>query len=272
MVGRVTAAATYGIVTNKLPTGYKNVTDESTTLTVVMVEGTLQSVTNSAFLASEQAAIIGNPLTQNWEYVLFRDASQNADGTWSVSHLIRGRRCTDAPDITENHANGEMFIVANRSYIERILLANSKVDTTRYYRGVGKDTFLEESEIHALACQGRTLMPPRVYQPNAVVDASSNIDITWNRGNRINFELTNSRSWNDGPLDEDSENYAIVVYSSAAGASTRVLTASTESVEYANSTITTDFGSVPAQFTFEVFQISAQVGRGFGTGKVTVTL
>ncbi len=49
----------------------------------------------------------------------------------------------------------------------------------------------------------------------------------------------------------------------------RTLTSVVQSVQYDNADITTDFGSVPADIQLRAYQMSAQVGRGFGrTAKI----
>jgi hypothetical protein len=71
------------------------------------------------------------------------------------------------------------------------------------------------------------------------------------------------------PLGETSESYSIDIYNALGTTVLRTLTSSTTSVTYTAANITTDFGSMPANITFKVYQISAAVGRGFGY-KVTV--
>lgn len=350
-LARSTEPKTYGIVTNALPIGMENLTDKTTVLTVTMVEGSLSSVTDAQFIANEQVAIIGSPSLQNWEYVSFRDAVQQSTGEYQVSWLMRGRRGTDASEISDSHSAGELFILAERSTINRSLLALGDLNVIRFYRGVGRNDFLENSLTVPLASQGRSLMPHRPHQLTAVADGSDNIDFTWARSSRLYYELSNTGSWNSSTLEEDSEEYEIDIYDQPAGSVVRTLTGITsEAGEYTKAQLTTDLAvsSVTAQIdvgsastftqatgsfvtdgfvagmkietanftaganngiftvqtvaaltltivettlvaetgtgdetinaireddiTFEVFQISAQVGRGFGAGITTITL
>jgi len=216
-VGRSLGAKKYGVVTNKLPTGFLNLTDKTTVLNVVMVEGALASITDTQFLANEQAALIGNPTTQNWEYVTFRDAVQLSTGAWQISHLMRGRRGTDAPLITENHADGELFILVERATLDRVILGLGELNLVKFYRGVGRNEFIEGASTVALASKGRPLMPHRPHQLTAVVDGSDNIDTAWDRSSRLYYELTNSAPWTDKPLEEDTEKYEIDFYDAPGG-------------------------------------------------------
>lgn len=255
-VGRSTAPKTYGIVTNKLPAGMENLTDTATALTVTMVEGELASVTDAQFIANEQVAIIGSPGLQNWEYVAFRDAVQGADGLYTVSHLMRGRRGTDAPEIAGSHAAGELFIVAGRAAINRILLANSSLNVVRYYRGVGSNDFLENADTVALASKARPLMPHRPHQLAAAVDGANNIDFTWARSTRLNFELTNSFGWNDGPLNEDTESYEVDILDQPGGAVVRTI-AVTAAAAYTKAQLIADLAVSNATAQIDVGSSSA---------------
>ena len=60
-------------------------------------------------------------------------------------------RGTDAPEFTEDHVAGELFIVADRTSIDRLLLLLADKDVTRFYRGVGRNDFLENADTVALA-------------------------------------------------------------------------------------------------------------------------
>ena len=241
---RSTSPKTYGIVTNKLPTGATNHTDKTTALNVVMVEGALSSVTDAQFLANEQVAIIGSPTLQNWEIVSFRDATENATGDYTVSYLMRGRRGTIAPEISDSHAAGELFILAERSAINRVLLALGDLNVLRYYRGVGRSDFLENATTTALASKGRPLMPHRPHQLTAAVDGSDNIDLGWERSDRLNSELTNSTSWNASLLNEDSKEYELDIYDKASGGTIiRPVTGLTSPVyEWTKANIISDLG------------------------------
>ena len=238
------SAVEYGVVSNALSTGFVNLTDTTTVLNVSMIEGSLSSVTEAEFLANEQVAIIGSPITQNWEIVAFRDAVQQASGNYSVSRLMRGRRGTDAPIFTDGHGGGEIFIVASRANVERILLVLGQHNVVRYYRGVGRDDLLESSTTVPLVSKARPLMPVQLYRVDATVDGSDNIDLSWERGSRLYFELSNAASWQDSSLEEDSEEYELDIYDDAAGTTLlRAVTALTvKSYEWTKANIATDLG------------------------------
>jgi hypothetical protein len=90
--------------------------------------------------------------------------------------------------------------------------------------------------------------------------------IYWIRRGRLNNE------WVDGidvPLSEASESYSIEIYSGAT--LKRTLTSATQSVAYTAAQETTDFGSPQSSISLRIYQISADVGRGFGfIGSVSV--
>ncbi len=79
------------------------------------------------------------------------------------------------------------------------------------------------------------------------------------------------RSYVDAELGEDSESYSIDILSTTSPSEVvRTLTSSTNSVTYTAAQQATDFGSpTPAQIQVNVYQVSAQVGRGY-VGSATI--
>ena len=257
----------FGTVQNALPaTTLPFQTDTTTELTVFMEQGVLASVSNADFLNNANAALVGSPVTQNYEVILFRDVVDNGNGSYTVSHIMRARRGTDAR--TDNHVNGEQFIVLSNSTIESLLLDTALVGTVRFYKGVGINQIPERADTVGFTGNGTDLKPYAPCLLDAVVDGSSNIDISWERRTRVAGALVDLTG--DVPLAEESESYEIDIKDGPDGTVLRTLTAVTTSDQYDNADIVTDFGGVPASLSFEIFQMSATVGRGFGK-EVTIT-
>jgi len=258
----------YGTILNSLPdTTVPDQTDTSTVLEVAMQVGTLSSVTQTQFLNNESAALVGDPDSQNWEIILFKDAVQQSTGNYYVSTIIRARRGTD-PQVG-THTFGEFFLLLDRDTVNSLLLDTADVGSLRSYKGVGFDQIVEDADLEPLTSTGADLKPYAPSHLAAALDGSNNIDFSWVRRTRVGGALQDGTG--TVPLAEDSESYEVDVKDGPSGTVLRTLTSSSPTVQYANADITTDFGSVPATITFEVFQMSAQVGRGFGREE-TITL
>jgi hypothetical protein len=250
-IGRAIGAASYGIITNKLPSGTNTeITDENTVLTVRMIQGSLSSVSETDYYENTNVAAIGAEGTGFWENIIFRDAVQNANGTYSVSHIGRGRRGTDSEFFTEGHVNGEVFFVLDRAVMERITLPNSDLNTIFYYKGVGDSEFIENVPIRALASTGGPLKPLKPSYLTLTVDGSDNIDIAWTRSTRLNYE--NAQDWNTKALNEDSEEYEVDILDES-GTVVRTATGLTsEAYEYTKANMITDIAVSNATATIAV--------------------
>lgn len=254
----------YGTVSNALSdTTTPFMTDTTTVLNVIMQQGSLATITQEQFLNNVNVAVVGDPTSpSSWEIILFRDAVEGPDGVFSVSTILRGRRGTDKR--VADHSAGEMFIVIQRSDIATMLLNIGQLNVNRFYRGVGFNQILEEADTETLASTMADLRPYAPVHLDAVVDGGNNIDISWKRRTRVGGELRGGTG--TVPLSEDTESYDIDILDQPNPGATvlRTLTSVVNSVQYDNADIVTDFGFVPATIDFVVYQISAQVDRGFG--------
>ena len=167
-----------------------------------------------------------------------------------------------------NHTTGELFVLLNALDGEVFPLTLGERNQTRFYRGVGSGQLFEDAEEQTLVSEHRALKPYAPGNVSAVEDVSNNIDIAWVRRTRVGGQLQDLLA--EVPLAEDSEEYELEILDGPGGSIVRTVTSlTTPAYEYLNADIVTDLGSVPAQLTVRVYQISAQVGRGF-TREVTV--
>jgi hypothetical protein len=70
-------------------------------------------------------------------------------------------------------------------------------------------------------------------------------------------------------LNEDMEAYEVDIYDAPGTSVLRTLSGTSLPILYSAADITADFGGMPADITLAIYQMSAQVGRGF-THKVNV--
>ncbi|MEI4234734.1 GTA baseplate fiber-binding domain-containing protein, partial [Roseovarius sp. D22-M7] len=230
-------------------------------LTVFMTTGgdRLESVTQDAMLGGANAALVlkvdGAP-----EIIQFRDVTLNADGSHTLSGLLRGRRGTDV--FVEGHETGEVFVLLDPDDVETLAIALGDLGLPRAWRAVGFGALFEEAETVTQSHAGRDLKP---YAPVSVTATRSgtpdDITLSWIRRTRIGGE------WKDGtgtvPLGEAYEAYEVDILDGPGGTVLRTLTAPGPAVTYASADIAADLGSTPTDLSVVIYQMSDVVGRGF---------
>jgi len=117
----------YGVVVVATPPPLSAMSwDNKNTITVRMTQGTLSSTTALNVLNGANGFILGN------EVIQFQNATLNADGTYTLSKLLRGRRGTEWA--CSKHQLGETFLLLNGIGLHRTTTAVSLVNALRYYK------------------------------------------------------------------------------------------------------------------------------------------
>jgi Putative phage tail protein len=250
-------AVTFGYTTNVLAAPARSpwIWDNTNSVTIHLVRGSFAGDTMLNVLNGSNAVLVGSELIQ------YTTAVQNADGSWTLSGLLRGRRGTEWA--TGSHAAGELVAVPV-SGVQRIQDPLSVINQLHYKKGVtaGADPSLVAAQNFTIV--GNDLKPYAPVHIAGTRDISNNLTATWVRRTRVGW---NSLSQDPVPLSEDSEAYSIDVMSGITVK--RTLTSSTPTVAYTAAQQTTDFGSPQSSITLHVYQLSAQIGRGF-VGAATV--
>lgn len=169
----------------------------------------------------------GNPCIIGGEVLQFKDCVENADGSWTIWNLLRGRRGTDyavsrvqagtlgiaatsKPVESTLHGTSEYFILLDSSYITRQSesLSYDRSSITYYVSdNPAAATFAQKvTETY----YPRDLMP---YAPTGITRTWSGDTVTvkWNRRTRFGGELKDSIG--DTPLNEGSEKYRVYLLS-----------------------------------------------------------
>lgn len=250
---------TWGVVKEALPdTDRPFATDEETELTVFLQSGELASCTTDEYYNNANVALIG--AHGRWEVVAFRDAVENADGSYTVSHITRGRRNTDVNVGT--HQAGDTFIFLESAALEGLQHALAELDTLYYYKGVSKGALVADARVDSITWTGLDLKPYAPVKQSQAADGSGGQNLTFERRTRLGWGIRTTAPF--APLSEESESYEIDIKDGPGGTVLRTLTGSSTTINYSAANITTDFGSAPANLTWEVFQMSDAVGRGVG--------
>lgn len=201
-------AAAIGNATTALATGPTTIWDNGNTVTVRLTQGTLSSDTEANVLAGKNAAVLG--LHGRWEVIQYQTATLNADGSYTLSKLLRGRKGTEHS--TANHTIADKFIALTLTTVDRALAATSEIGLQRHYKAVSAGSSLQATAAQAFTNTGVGL---ECYSPVNIKGtrvSSGDITITWIRRTRADGEW---RDAVDVPLFETSEKYDVEVFNGA---------------------------------------------------------
>lgn len=237
-------------------------TDETNTLTVFMNTGAdeLVSVTQLEMVnGANPAALIHS--NGDVEVIQFRDVTVNDDESRTLSGLLRGRRGTEI--FAGGHTAGDTFVLLQAEDGGTIPLALSEKDQTRFYKAVTSGQLFEEALLTTKASPLNDLKPYAVVGHSATLGGGDDITVDWERRTRVGGGLQDGTG--SVPLSEDSEEYEIEIFDGPGGTEVREVTGLTSSTyTYTSANQVTDGFSPPlSQLTVKIYQISAQVGRGF---------
>ncbi|AFU86931.1 gene transfer agent host specificity protein [Caulobacter phage Ccr32] len=223
----------------------------------------LESITDDELWEGLNLVVIGDEVLQ------FRDAVQNADGTWTIWNLLRGRRGTQYA--CDNHKAGERFVFLDERSIE---FQAENLDTSgqnRWYKAVGSGMSLFETDPIQINYQPRDLMPYRPADIRRAV-AGGDVTVTWKR--RTRFTATLKDGTGVVSLNEGAEAYEAYVLAApysgdlsrqdAPTAYRRKYTLTSPSFTYTAAEQTADGFDVNLDTLHVViYQLSSVVGRGF---------
>lgn len=256
LAGKADASLTSGVTNTILPLGPTEIfLDRSSTVTVTLTNGTLNSITYADLLNGDNACIIGNELLQ------FQTATLISPGVYTLRDLLRGRRGTEWAMGT--HSIGERFVFAGLA-LETRDIPQYAIGVTEYLKSVSNGQ-LEAGTASIAFTPANVRQKP--FSPVAITgrrDISGNITINWKRRTRIGGEWKNNI---DAYLGETIESYQIDVFNGPI--IVRTLSSFTNQVVYGTAEQTQDFGSIQASVVIKVYQMSTVVGRGY-SGDATV--
>jgi hypothetical protein len=173
---------------------------------VSMTTGEPESATHLEVLnGANKAALVAVDGTA--EIVQWRTATQEADGTWTLTGLLRGRRGTE--DLIASRGIGDAFIILDGT---RLLYdaAASEVTAVRQLKAVGIfDTPDTAPGVVTKARRGRAERPYAPVHLAGSRDGSNNLTVSWVRRTRAGGELVNGSG--TVALSESTEAYEVDV-------------------------------------------------------------
>lgn len=242
-VASVVDSVTAGVALDVLPDGVSEVVDNVSTVTIRMRSGSLSSSTLANVIADKtvNAALLGR--NGAWELLQFITATDNGNGTYTLSGFIRGQNGTEWA--MDEHQAGDTFILLTAVALSR---AYTFETGTRYlFRGVsiGRDFQSGEDKYFTNRATGTKPFSPANLK--AADNGDGTYTLSWNRRARV---FGDWRDYSDVPLGEASESYRVQIYY----LDTLI---STTTVSTASATV----NAVPG-YTARVAQISEYYGAG----------
>jgi hypothetical protein len=229
--------------------------DELNSVTIRMSNAalTLSSVSLANLLAGSNAAILGD------EVIGFRNATLNADGSYTLTRLLRGLRGTSWAMAT--HAAGDRFVLFSTASTRRLDLPSSEIGLERSYKGVSIGTTLAQTAAKDFTNTAIGLKPYAPAHLGGGRNAAGDLTINWVRCTRIGGEW---RDYVDASQPETALDYEVEVWDSGYTTLKRTVTAiASETTSYTSAQQVADFGSNQAAVYLRIYQNSATVGRGY---------
>lgn len=234
-------------------------TESSITLWVANDADQLNSINDTELLTGQYNLMrVGN------EVINFRDVTANADGSYTISHFLRGRRGTDT--FCYGHAASEKFYLLTTETVTAMTIDSTQVGSSAIVKFVGEGQIFEDVPAQRVTFTGEDLKP---YAPVSAIrtddtPATSDITLSWDRRTRLYGD------WEDDygsvPLQEETELYEIAILNESGGDEIETLVSTTESVVFDSEDVIYHFGAPPATLYVKIYQISSDLpgdGRGF---------
>lgn len=229
-----------------------NIFDESNTVTVQMIAGTLSSASELLVLNGANYAVLGDELIQ------FKNATLVSAGVYTLSGLLRGRKGTEWA--MGSHSVGDRFVLANTATWRRVPLQTSDIGLSRLFKFPTFGTTLQQASATGLTPAGVGLECYSPVEVGAGRNASGDLVINWTRRGRLNAEW---RDYADIQLGEEVESYEVDIMDATFTTVLRTLTASTNTLTYTIAQQASDYGDGLDSAYMNVYQLSSVVGRGY---------
>lgn len=253
---RVSERAILGVTTTTLGNWTGVGFDEQNTVTVSLSYGTLSSSTRAGLLADASV----NNIMIGAELVRFRTATFVSAGVYTLSGLLRGQRGTEWA--MAGHTSADVVVLIKTAGIRYVAIDLPSLSAERFYKGVTIGKSLASVSSESFTCEGVSLKPLAPVNVRRTVGTANQITVTWYRRTRLACTFTGA-SGISVPLGELTEAYEVDVVLIAGSVLKRTLTASSASAIYTAAMQTADGIGASTPIRFDVYQMSAVVGRGY---------
>lgn len=253
--------ATIGYATNAIGDVDERTIDCASLLEVVLYNGELFSITESAMLSGGNYFAYG--ADGRWEIIAAQNCVLQVDGSYWLTNLLRGRNGTEwAMGL---HSIGDTLVLLDPDDIQLITLSAAAISQTRLYRAITEGRDISTDSDRSFAYQGVNLKPLSPLSGGMTRNtATDDLTLYAYRRSRIIDEW---RDYVDIDIGESAESYEWDVCTDNTYATVvRTLSAAgTNSIIYTAAEQTADFGAVQTTLSFVIYQMSSTVGRGYPT-------
>lgn len=162
----------------------------------------LVSATNDEIWAGANLAAYGR--NGRWELIQFKTVTDNGDGTWTLSNLLRGRRGTDKQ--VDLHQPGDYFVLINEDVTDLTTLFFSDLNKSIDFKGVGFGQTLDVVSPNRVVIVGYGGLPwpPGNLDMERTIGGDGDITVNWVRRSRTNGELIDGGE--NAPMTDYEEN------------------------------------------------------------------
>lgn len=166
-------------------------TDNTNTITVFPRSGDkdlLVTATELEVLNGANVAAYGR--NGRWEVVQFTTVTDNGDGTFTLSGLLRGRRGSDKQ--VDLHQPGDYFVLLDEDYVDLTTMFFADLDHAVDFKGVGFGQAIDAVIANRVTVVGYGGLPWPVGNEDMerTIGGDGDITLTWNRRSRTSGELT----------------------------------------------------------------------------------
>lgn len=214
--------------------------------------GSLATISESAWLAGGNLAVVGNELLH------FKTATDLGGGEYRLSGLLRGAFGSDYAGT--GHAASEGFaLLSDLDAVHFVPMSSAYLGVTRDLRAVTAGQSVDAVTAAPYVLLGRTLKPLAPVNVTIVRQSNGDRTIRWQRRTRA------YQTWREAvdiPQLEATESYVVQVYETTGNTLVYSGTSSSESHTYAAADWAADFPLPPSTVRILVWQVSAIVGAG----------
>ncbi len=245
---------TTGRVDVPLPIGAPHSWDWTSTLTVTVQTGELESRPAADVLAGSNMLAVG--AHGRWELVAFREVTQVDVDTFELRGLLRGRRGTE--HLMGTGQAGDTFVLVSGNGIIRLPMAPELLEQDRIYKAVTHGMAYMTGTDATLRTEGVAMLPFSPVHLEVTVETNGDWTITWMRRDRLGRVLRGPL-----PMSEATERYRVTIETAGSPAvPIRVLEATSETVTYTAAQQASDLLEASSAICIRVEQMSELVGAG----------
>lgn len=247
---------TIGSTVDALAAGRTDIVDVSSRVTAWLPNTALTSVTELQMLNGANHFAIG--AHGRWEIVAARTLTENADGSFTLSNLMRGRFGTEWAAST--HQAGDAIVHLDPASIEFVGLPISALGMQKNYRAVSKGDLISSATDIPFTWSGENLKCLAPCDVAGAVNASGDWSIWATRRSRLPVEAFSGVAT---PLGESSELYEAEICTTDFATVKRTFSGLTSpQLTYTAAQQNSDFGATRSTLGVNFYQMSSIVGRG----------